>query len=191
MRPDPLADEDGEELIRCCPECGSNKVFLRTGKRGDEDVPPGTYRCEADDCGVRFYEPDWRPKEKIQPENVGGLHPTAKALIEMDPDDWPPEDQELVTDGGEDPVAVLMDLCRFFHLKEVGNLAKADDVDGELATAIFEIQAAAYGHAAEECWRAAQYLRGELERPPAVRIGREKRSDDLYQDPVPPTSADD
>lgn len=180
MKPDPLVDDDGPPMTTCCPECGSTTIFLRTGGRGDEDVPPGTYRCE--DCGERFSEPEFRPKEVDHPANVGGLPPAAKALIEMDPDDWPPKDQELVTDGGEDPVDVIMHLCRFFHLKEVGNLAKARDVDGEFATAIFEIQAAAYGHAAEECWRTAQYLRGEVNLPDAVWIGREKESDRFEDD---------
>lgn len=94
--------EDDVRTTAACPECDSTPVKVRTGKLNDDDVEPGSYRCENTECGARFDEPKIRESGQVQPDSAGGLSGPGRALVEMDPEDWPPDDGELVTDGGQD-----------------------------------------------------------------------------------------
>jgi len=66
--------------IQVCPRCDGSNIEVVSSNRRSEMLPP--WKCQADDCGFRFDEP-----EKRQPKSRENTvpHGLAKELLEMDP----------------------------------------------------------------------------------------------------------
>jgi len=85
---DPHQTDD--EQKKCCPRCDSARIRYR--KRDDPRGQPGrekTWHCKT--CEHDFDDPNWK-----LPTSHGGIRGTAKTLLDMEPDDWPADDDAEV-----------------------------------------------------------------------------------------------